>query len=161
MCLRRESIPRPRNLPVQRTVFLGRERESDALHQLLSRAGVQLLTLTGPGGIGKTRLALQVAGEVADQFPGGVCFVALAAIAERGLIASAIAQAVGVRETGNKSPQETLMEYVGGLSQPMLLVLDNFEHLVLPRRSWRKCSLLAQTQSAGYEPGAAAYLRRT
>ncbi len=80
--------------------------------------------------IGKTRLALQVAGEIADQFPGGVCFVALSAIGERGLIASAIAQAVGVRETGNKSPQESLIEYVGGLSQPMLLLLDNFEHLV-------------------------------
>jgi predicted ATPase len=91
---------------------------------------VQLVTLTGPGGIGKTRLALQVAGEIADQFPGGVCFVPLSAISEGGLIASTIAQAVGVRETGNKSPQQSLIEYVGGLSQPMLLLLDNFEHLV-------------------------------
>ena len=126
----RESEPRPNNLPVQRTAFIGREHEVAGLRQLLSRSDVHLLTLTGPGGIGKTRLALQVAGEIADQFPGGICFVALSAIGERGLIASTIAQAVGVRETGNTSPQENLMEYVGGMSQPMLLMLDNFEHLV-------------------------------
>src|SRR6202035_2930077 len=64
------------------------------------------------------------------QFPGGVSFVALSAIGELGLIASTVAQAVGVRETGNTLPQENLMEYVGSLSQPMLLLLDNFEHLV-------------------------------
>ncbi len=126
----RESEPRPNNLPAQRTAFIGREREAADLRQLLGRAGVQLVTLTGPGGIGKTRLALQVAGEMTDQFPGGVCFVGLSAIGERGLIASAIAQTVGVHETGNTSPQESLIEYVAGLSQPMLLLLDNFEHLV-------------------------------
>jgi predicted ATPase len=125
-----ESKPRPHILPVQCTAFIGREREEDDLRQLLSRADVHLVTLTGPGGIGKTRLALQVAGKMADQFAGGVCFVGLSAIGELGLIASAIAQVVGVRETGNKSAQENLMEYLGGLSQPMLLVLDNFEHLV-------------------------------
>src|SRR6202035_6109204 len=64
------------------------------------------------------------------QFPGGVSFVALSAIGELGLIASTVAQAVGVRETGNTLPQENLMEYVAGLSHPMLLLLDNFEHLV-------------------------------
>ncbi len=126
----RESEPRPNNLPLQRTAFIGREHETAGLRQLLSRIDVQLVTLTGPGGIGKTRLALQVAGEIADQFPGGVCFVPLSAIGEGGLIASTIAQSVGVRETGNKSPQQSLIEYVGGLSQPMLLLLDNFEHLV-------------------------------
>src|SRR5579863_2856456 len=126
----RELEPRPKNLPVQRTAFIGRDRETAALRQLLSRAGVHLVTLTGPGGIGKTRLALQVAGEMADQFPGGVCFVALSAIADRGVMVSAVAQAMGVRETGNTPPQEALMEHLGGLSQPMLLLLDNFEHLV-------------------------------
>jgi len=126
----RESKPFTQNLPVQRTAFIGREREEDALSQLLSRPDVRLVTLTGPGGIGKTRLALQVAGKMADQFPGGMCFVGLSAIREPGLIASAIAQLVGVREVGNKSPEHTLMEYLGGLGQPMLLLLDNFEHLV-------------------------------
>jgi len=125
-----ESAPRPNNLPVQRTAFIGREHEAAVLRQLLGRVDVQLVTLTGPGGIGKTRLALQVAGEIADQFPGGVCFVSLSAIGEGGLIASTIAQTVGARETGNQSAQENLIEYVGSLRGPMLLLLDNFEHLV-------------------------------
>jgi predicted ATPase/serine/threonine protein kinase len=126
----RNSEARPNNLPVQRTAFIGREPEATALRQLLSREDVRLVTLTGPGGIGKTRLALQVAGEIATEFPEGVCFVALSAVGEPGLIASAIAQAVGVSETGNQSPQESLKEYVRGMRQPMLLLLDNFEHLV-------------------------------
>jgi predicted ATPase/serine/threonine protein kinase len=126
----RHSEPRPSNLPVQRTAFIGREREAAALRQLLGRGDVRLVTLTGPGGIGKTRLALQVAREIAEQFAGGVCFVALSAVGEPGSVASTIAQAVGVRETGNQSPQQSLEEYLGGLDQPMLLLLDNFEHLV-------------------------------
>ena len=126
----RHSEPRRNNLPVQRNAFIGREHEAAALRQLLSRVDVRLVTLTGPGGIGKTRLALQVAAEIANEFPGGVCFVPLSAVGERGLIASTIAQAVGMRETGNQSPQESLKEFVGGLDQPMLLLLDNFEHLV-------------------------------
>ena len=122
--------PRPANLPVQRTAFIGREPKAAALRQLLSREEVRLVTLTGPGGIGKTRLALQVASEVAGQFPGSVCFVALSAVRDPGLIASAIAQAAGVSETGNQPLQESLKEFVTSLSQPMLLLLDNFEHLV-------------------------------
>jgi len=125
----RESKTFAHNLPVQRTAFIGREREQEALSQLLDRSDVHLVTLTGPGGIGKTRLALQVAGKMADR-PGGVCFVGLSAIRDPGLVTSAIAQVVGVRETGNKSPEHNLMEYLAGLSQPMLLLLDNFEHLV-------------------------------
>jgi predicted ATPase len=124
------SEPRLSNLPVQRTAFIGREQEAIALRRLLAREDVQLVTLTGPGGIGKTRLVLQVAADAAGEFPGGVCFVPLAAVSDRALIASSIAQALGVRESGNHSPQESLKEYVNGLRQPMLLVLDNFEHLV-------------------------------
>jgi predicted ATPase len=139
----RESESRPNNLPAQRTAFIGREREAADLRQLLGRADVHLVTLTGPGGIGKTRLALQVAGEMADQFPGGVCFVGLSMIGELGLIASAIALAVGVHETGNTSPQESLIEYMAGLSQPMLLLLDNFEHLLAA------ASVVAQMLTAG------------
>jgi len=124
------SEPRPNNLPVQRTAFIGREPEAAALRQLLSRADIRLVTLTGPGGIGKTRLALQVAGEIAGEFSAGVYFVPLSAVADPGLIASTIAQAVGVRETGNQPAQESLQEYIAGLDQPMLLLLDNFEHLI-------------------------------
>jgi len=139
----RESKPRPTNLPVQCTAFIGREREAEELRELLSRADVHLLTLTGPGGIGKTRLALQVAGKMADQFGGAVCFVGLSAIREPGLIASAIAQMLGLHETGNTSLQENLMEYLSGLSQPMLLMLDSFEHLVAG------ASVVAQMLTAG------------
>jgi len=126
----RPSEPRANNLPVQRTAFIGREHEAIALRQLLTRADVQLVTLTGPGGIGKTRLALQVANETATEFPGGVCFVPLSAVSDCALVASTIAQALGVRETGNQSSQESLKDYLSGLDQPMLLLLDNFEHLV-------------------------------
>ncbi len=126
----RDSDPRFDNLPLQGTAFIGREHEADALRQLLNRADVRLVTLTGPGGIGKTRLALQVAGEIAGQFPGGVCFVALSAVSEPDMVVSTIAQALGLHETGKQSLQAGLKEYVGGLRQPMLLLLDNFEHLV-------------------------------
>ena len=121
---------RANNLPAQRTAFIGREHEATTLRQLLSRVDVQLVTLTGPGGIGKTRLALQVAADAAAEFPSGVCFVPLSAVSDGALIASTIAQALGVRETANQSSQESLKEYISGLDQPMLLLLDNFEHLV-------------------------------
>jgi predicted ATPase len=126
----RPSESRPNNLPVQRTAFIGREHEATALRQLLSREDVQLVTLTGPGGIGKTRLALRVAADVSAEFPGGVCFIPLSAVSDHGLIASTIAQALGLREIGNQSPQDSVKEYVSGLGQPVLLLLDNFEHLV-------------------------------
>jgi predicted ATPase/serine/threonine protein kinase len=123
-------VPRPSNLPAQRTALIGRERELAALCQLLGRENVQLVTLTGPGGIGKTRLALRAATEVALDFPGGVCFVALSGVAEPEMIAPTIAQALGVRETATQAAEDGLREYLGNLSQPMLLLLDNLEHLV-------------------------------
>ncbi len=124
------SEPRPSNLPVPGTAFIGREQETAALRQLLNRDDVRLVTITGPGGIGKTRLALQVAGEIGQQFPAGVCFVSLSVVGESSLIAPTIAQAAGVRETGNQSAHEGLKDYLRRLDQPMLLMLDNFEHLV-------------------------------
>ncbi len=126
----RHSEPRSNHLPVQRTAFIGREQEAASLHQLLSRADARLITLTGPGGIGKTRLALQVASRISDQFPGGVCFVSLSGVGDPGLIVPTIAQAVGGREAGNPSPQEGLKGCLGEVEQPMLLLLDNFEHLI-------------------------------
>jgi predicted ATPase len=141
----RDSEPRANNLPVPRTAFIGREHDAAALRQLLSRtsSGLQLVTLTGPGGIGKTRLALHVASEIAGEFPAGVFFVQLAAVNERSTIVSSIAQALGVRELGNQSPQENLREYLARLELPMLLLLDNFEHLV------SAAPLVAQLLSSG------------
>jgi len=119
------------NLPTQRTAFIGREREVAAVKELLQREMMRLVTLTGPGGIGKTRLGVQIAGEVADSFPLGVFFIPLSAVNDPERIASTIAQTLGIRENAGQTPLDTLKEYLQTLSRSaMLLVLDNFEHLV-------------------------------
>ena len=126
----RYTVRSPSNMPEQRTAFIGREREVASLRQLLSRRDVRLVTLTGPGGIGKTRLAVQVVTEMGDGFTGGVCFVSLSAVSSNESMTRAIAQAIGLREMPGQSSQESLKEYVRGLTQPLLLLLDNFEHLL-------------------------------
>jgi predicted ATPase/serine/threonine protein kinase len=126
----RHTVSRPGNMPVQRTAFIGREREVANLRQLLNREDVRLVTLTGPGGIGKTRLALQVVGGLSDEWAGGVCFVSLSTVAGSEAMIAAITHAIGLREVAGESSRETLREYVRGLVQPLLLLLDNFEHLI-------------------------------
>jgi len=126
----RDTVRSPSNMPVQRTAFIGREQEVASLRQLLSRRDVRLVTLTGPGGIGKTRLAVQAVTEMGDGFTGGVCFVSLSAVSSNESMTRAIAQAIGLREMPGQSSQESLKEYVRGLTQPLLLLLDNFEHLL-------------------------------
>jgi predicted ATPase/serine/threonine protein kinase len=121
---------RPANLPLQRTGFVGREKEVTAAKELLLRQDARLLTITGPGGIGKTRLAMQVADGLAECFPGGVHFVPLSSLNDPGLIASVIVQTLGIREVGGQSSFEILKEHLReSLRAPMLLLLDNFEHL--------------------------------
>src|SRR6266446_4866156 len=120
---------RPTNLPVQRTGFVGREKEVAAAKELLLRQDVRLVTVTGPGGIGKTRLAVEVASGLVEHFPGGTHFVPLSSLSDPGLIASAIVQTLGIREAGGQSPLEMLKENLYSLRAPMLLLLDNFEHL--------------------------------
>jgi predicted ATPase/DNA-binding winged helix-turn-helix (wHTH) protein len=119
------------NLPVQRTGFLGREKEVAAAERLLLRPDVSLVTITGPGGIGKTRLAVQLATRLAEHFPGGTYFVSLSSLSDPGLLASVIVQALGIREAGTQSPLETLKANLRSSGRaPKLLLLDNFEHLV-------------------------------
>src|SRR5580693_37684 len=122
---------RQSNIPVQRTAFVGREKEIEAAKELLLRSDVRLVTITGPGGIGKTRLGIEIASAVADRFPGGIYFVALSAVNDPGLLLSVIVQTLGLREAGGQSPLELLKKHLQDPSRPPVLFLfDNFEHLL-------------------------------
>jgi len=117
---------RPTNLPTQPTPFLGRERELAELLGLLADPAVRLLTLTGPGGTGKTRLALQLAAEVVEHFPQGVYLVTLAPVTDPALVLPTIAQTLGVRDEGDDSAAALARDL---REKELLLLLDNFEHL--------------------------------
>jgi predicted ATPase/DNA-binding CsgD family transcriptional regulator len=117
------------NLVLPRSPLLGRSDTLSLVQQMLLREDVALLTLTGPGGIGKTRLALQAAANLLDHFVDGVYFVALAAIVEPALVLPAVAQALGARPDRAQPVQAALEEYLR--DRQLLLVLDNFEQ-VLP-----------------------------
>ena len=136
----------PNNLPVQLTSFVGREREIEEVKRLLApepaqveepgpngsaphrQEGTRLLTLAGPGGTGKTRLALQVTVQLLDSYPEGVWLVELAPVADAALVPQAVTSALGVREVTGSSPTDTLLEHLRPKST--LLLLDNCEHLV-------------------------------
>jgi predicted ATPase/class 3 adenylate cyclase len=118
----------PNNLPVQSAPLIGREREIQAVSVILARDDVRLVTLTGPGGIGKTRLAMQVSAELASAFADGVYMVELAQISEPGLVASHIAQTLGVVNSSGRPPLDLLVERLR--SRQILLLLDNFEQIL-------------------------------
>jgi predicted ATPase/serine/threonine protein kinase len=117
-----------KGLPPQRTPLIGRRTEIATVTARLRLADVRLLTLTGPGGTGKTRLAVQVANELAGEFDGGVVFVNLAPLADPTLVASAIASAMGLRETGERSLTEAIVDHLRSMGR-VLLLIDNFEQV--------------------------------
>jgi predicted ATPase len=116
----------PNNLPTRVTTFLGRETEIGEITELLARS--RMLTLTGPGGTGKTRLSLEVAGRTLGRYPGGVFFVELAPIVESELVIGTIAQSLRLPDRAGRSTGERLTDYIG--DQRVLLVLDNFEQVL-------------------------------
>ncbi|MGA8222421.1 MAG: protein kinase [Candidatus Acidiferrales bacterium] len=122
---------RPTNIPVQRTRFVGREKEVAAAKGLLLREDVRLVTVTGPGGIGKTRLAVEVANGLIESFPGGIHYVPLSPVGDPGMIASVILQTLGIREAGGLTPLQILKKNLeDSLRAPIMFLLDNFEHLI-------------------------------
>jgi predicted ATPase/class 3 adenylate cyclase len=120
------SLETPTNLPVRRTSFVGRESEVARVKELLRGPG--LLTLTGAGGSGKTRLGLQAAGGLLDEYRDGVFLVELAPISDPRLIPATVADAIGVKAEGRRPALDTLRDQVR--DREMLLVMDNFEHVV-------------------------------
>ncbi len=118
----------PNNLPAQPTPFIGREKEVAAVGHLVQREDVRLVTLTGPGGVGKTRLGLQVAAELSDRFADGVVFVNLAPLSDPTLVVPTIAQVLGIPEVAGQPLLERLKEQLH--QKQVLLLLDNFEQVV-------------------------------
>ncbi len=122
----RASSPKLHNLPIRRTAFIGRERDKTEIKKLLESD--QLLTLVGSGGAGKTRLAIEVAGELASKFSDGAWLVELAGVTDDSLVANAVAQALAVQLTSDRAPLQTLSDELA--EKQLLIVLDNCEHLL-------------------------------
>jgi predicted ATPase len=125
---RGSSAPKRGGLPAPASPLIGREAEMEAIVSAICTEQRQLVTLTGPGGVGKTRLALDAARRMADQFAQGAEFIDLSAVRDADQVAGAIARAVGIREYGNRPADDLLMDVLG--EDHRLLVLDNFEQVI-------------------------------
>jgi predicted ATPase len=115
-------------VPVPPAPLVGRERDLEEVSDFLRRRDMRLLTLTGTGGVGKTRLALEAARHAGEFVPDGVAFIALAPLNDAGLVIPTVARSLGLRETPGQTPREALREHLR--DRRMLLVLDNFEHVM-------------------------------
>ena len=115
------------SVPIPRTRLIGRDAELATARSMLVDEAVPLLTLTGPGGVGKTRLAVEVAGRSGKAFADGFAFVPLAPLRDVTLFPTVLTETLGIKEVAGEAPQETLMQHLRG--RQMLLVLDTFEHI--------------------------------
>lgn len=125
---KKEQIYERWNLPAQVNTFIGRDQEVKSIRNSLLQEDIRLVTLTGTGGIGKTRLALRIAETLLNEFPDGVFFVPLASLTESALVGSEIRKAIGLEEQKGKAVETTLKEWLR--NKKLLLVIDNFEHLL-------------------------------
>jgi predicted ATPase len=121
-------VRRPSTVPAPLTAIIGRERESAELRSMLRREAVRMVTLVGPGGIGKSRLAIDVAAGMTADFPGGVLFVPLAPVDQASKVVNAVAHALGVRDVGDMPLEDKLV--IALRHRRALLVLDNFEQVL-------------------------------
>ena len=142
----------PGNLPRQLTSFIGRERELQDLKGLLERS--RLLTLTGLGGTGKTRLGLRLAAKGAPAAADGVYFVALAPVGNPDLLLSTIAQGIGLRDVGDRPLLDRLRSHLENAR--VLILLDNFEHLIAAAPWWRRSCRNGGPEDRGDQPSAVA-----
>jgi DNA polymerase III delta prime subunit len=141
---------RPHNLPLALSTFIGREREISEVKRLVGDD--RLLTLTGPGGCGKTRLALAVASEVVEGFEDGAWWVALTSLSDPTLVPQAVASALGVREIPSRSLTEVLMEHLE--TKNLLLILDKLRapHRRLRPAGRHPAACLSRPEDSGYQP---------
>ena len=122
------ATPQPPEVPAYLEPMIGREQEAETLLHLLGQSAVRLITITGPGGVGKTRLASELARAALGIFPDGVAWASLAPLTDPTLVAPAVAHALGLREAGGQTPHDLLRGYLR--DRHVLLVLDNFEHVL-------------------------------